>query len=69
MTLEPHQQRVLDEKTELDEKINKLVAFMETRVFDGLCQDEQDRMNRQCEAMLDYSRVLGERITAFDHKC
>lgn len=65
MDLMPHQQRVVTEKTELDEKIDKLVAFFETQTFKNLPLDEQSRLARQCEHMGKYSEVLAERIAAF----
>jgi hypothetical protein len=64
-TMQPHQQRVVDEKKELDEKSSKLNAFFNTAIFDKLSSEEQDRMHRQYELMVQYSAVLGERIAAF----
>ena len=63
--MEPHQQRVVDEKTELDERLTKLIAFFNSQIFSGLPTDEQDRMKRQADHMTNYSVVLGERIAAF----
>jgi hypothetical protein len=63
--MQPHQQRVVDEKTELDERLTKLIAFLDNPLFAGLDSDEQDRMKRQAEHMTNYSVVLGERIAAF----
>lgn len=63
--MEPHQQRVVDEKTELDERLTKLIAFFNSQIFAGLPADEQDRMKRQADHMTNYSVVLGERIAAF----
>jgi hypothetical protein len=63
--IEPYQQRVIDEKRELDEKITKLDAFLNTATFDALDDAEQNRMNCQEDYMISYSRVLGERIAAF----
>lgn len=63
--MQPHQQRVVDEKTSLDEKIQKLAAFIDTDTFDGLPDDEQDRLERQMVVMNEYSEILGERIAAF----
>ena len=65
MELQPHQQRVVDEKAELDEKLAKLKAFFDTDLFKSLDEDEQERMWRQADHMGDYSSVLGERIAAF----
>jgi hypothetical protein len=61
----PHQQRVVDEKRELDEKLSKLSSFGTTPLFASLPADEQGRLNRQHSVMEEYSRILGERIAAF----
>lgn len=63
----PHQQRVVDEKAELDERLSKLTAFIADTagVFGTLPEDEQDRLIRQRTHMLDYTYVLGQRIAAF----
>jgi len=63
--MQPWQERVISEKTELDEKHTKLLAFLETEEFSKLDADEQDRLRRQSAAMTEYSVVLGERISAF----
>lgn len=65
--LAPHQQRVLDEKRELDERLSKLDAFiLDNPLYRQLPTSEQDRMARQSKAMAAYSGVLAERIEAFD---
>lgn len=64
-TVPPHQQRVLDEKRELDDRLQKLVAFFSTPIFHGLPESEQIRLERQAVAMRTYSEILGERIAAF----
>jgi len=61
----PHQQRVLDEKAELDDKLSKLSAFFSKATFEGLADDEQLRLRTQHVAMKTYSDILGERIAAF----
>ena len=38
MTLQPHQQRVVDEKRDLDEKLEKLNAFFGSPIFAGLTE-------------------------------
>ena len=63
--LPPHQQRVLQEKAELDERADKLSAFYSTAIFAGLPEPEQSRLVRQGAAMRAYSSILGERIVAF----
>lgn len=63
----PHQERVVTEKAELDEKLTKLTAFttMQNQVFAGLPREEQARLIKQRGIMEQYSAVLGERIAAF----
>jgi hypothetical protein len=61
----PHQERVVQEKKELDEKLAKLDAFGRTDFYKTLPDDEQGRLNRQHSFMEEYSRILGERIAAF----
>lgn len=63
--MQPHQQRVVDEKKELDDKLAKLVAFSGTPTYHGLPLAEQLRLHRQAWLMEQYSVVLGERIAAF----
>lgn len=61
----PHQERVVIEKQELDEKIEKLAAFRGGHLFASLPADEQERLVRQHSCMVEYSGILGERIAAF----
>lgn len=65
--LAPHQQRVLDEKHELDDKLQKLTAFISSEKFSTIVQDEAERGRLVCqeETMKDYSAILAERIEAF----
>lgn len=63
--MQPHQQRVVEEKAELDAKRAKLDLFVYTTTFDDLPLEERRRLNRQLTAMNDYSQVLGERLAAF----
>ena len=65
LDMAPHQQRVVDEKRELNEKIEKLATFREGGVFASLPDAEQERMIRQHSCMVEYSGILGERIAAF----
>src|SRR5271154_3449512 len=68
-TMRPHQQRVVDEKTELVTKIDKLKAFiMESLIFKTLPADEQKRLNRQYDAMVEYANILKARIDEFPNK-
>lgn len=61
----PHQQRVLTEKADLDERLAKLLAFVQTPTFSSLSEAEQSRLRNQARFMDGYSAVLGERIAAF----
>lgn len=61
----PHEQRVIDEKAALDEKIAKLAAFFPTTIYDSLCRRDQDLMREQYSAMMNYSDILGNRIARF----
>lgn len=63
--LQPYQQRVIDEKAELDVKIQKLTEFLSSDKSESVEADEKDRMKWQLDIMEDYSEVLGERIANF----
>lgn len=66
MTFQPHQQRVVDEKSELDEKRAKLSVFItENPLFGKLSDREQQLLQQQQDAMLRYSQILTERIEVF----
>jgi hypothetical protein len=64
--MKDYQQRVVDEKKELDRKTAALSAFLDD---DNSVQivppDEWERMSRQQKIMVQYSMVLGERIENF----
>jgi hypothetical protein len=63
--MQPHQERVIAEKTELDEKLTKLSSFIGGSVYRSLDKSEQSKMLRQEEAMTVYSSILAERISDF----
>jgi hypothetical protein len=63
--LEPHQERVVEEKTSLEDKIDKLEAFIEGPIHSTLVEDEQKRLATQLHHMKEYAAVLGHRIAAF----
>ena len=64
--MQAHQQRVLDEKTALDEKATALSNFIGTSpVFETLDPEEQERLKEQNDVMWQYSEILGKRIAAF----
>jgi hypothetical protein len=63
--MQPHQQRVVDEKKELDEKASKLSDFIGLNpMFDKIDSEEQERLKEQNDIMWQYSEVLGRRIAA-----
>lgn len=64
--MESHQQRVIEEKEQLDGRLASLNTFLSVGDVQGLPHDERVRMTRQAEIMTSYSNVLGERIKAFD---
>lgn len=63
--MQPHQERVVIEKKELDEKVEKLDAFIHGSVYSTIDRDEQMRLMRQFCHMKDYANVLGDRIAHF----
>lgn len=68
--MQPHQERVVTEKKELDEKLGKLYEFVfgdgpGRATFKTLSPDERDRLEDQYTAMKQYSDILGKRIAAF----
>lgn len=65
--MQPHQQRVVEERKELDIKRDKLTEFLKGDFFRTLPADEQERLNRQLAIMDSYSGVLAERIVHFPH--
>jgi len=62
----PHQQRVFDERTELDAKAVALHNFAKTQTFAELHLDEQELLLRQLKVMRQYLHILCERIAGFD---
>lgn len=62
----PHQERVILEKKELDDKIDKLSKFICTsNAFVDLDKIERDSLMKQWNIMREYSSVLEERIMRF----
>jgi hypothetical protein len=63
--MEAYQERVLAERDELSERLDKLRTFLNSAKFDAVPRPEQVRMTRQYLAMSSYLDVLNERIAAF----
>ncbi|UOF78596.1 hypothetical protein [Bacteriophage sp.] len=63
--MQPHQQRVVDEKDQLAERLGKLLVFTQTSLFIALPEAEQTRLHCQVLFMDGYLEVLEQRIAAF----
>jgi hypothetical protein len=63
--MQPHQQRVIDEKAALDGNIERLSAFLEGDIFRTLGITEMVDLRVQLEQMAAYSNTLGRRIARF----
>jgi len=66
----PHQQRVLIERAELEEKLGKLRKFFNSSTYAEMAdskngREEQDRLEEQADIMDRYIAILRERIAAF----
>lgn len=61
----PHQQRVVAELAELNEKLTKLLAFFQSPIFGGLHEVERDRLQNQARFMDGYAAILQQRVAAF----
>lgn len=65
MKLLPRQQRVVDEKAELDAKLANLDKFINSDKFLSVEQSERKRLVLQAAAMRVYSLILADRIASF----
>lgn len=64
--MKEHQQRVVDEKDELQVKLTALQNFIcQNSLFETLDDAEKYRLRKQAGIMDEYSDILGERIEAF----
>lgn len=64
--MQPHQQRVIQERDELKAKATALSEFIGNNpVFETIDVDEQERLKEQCEIMWQYFEILERRIAAF----
>jgi len=63
--LEDWQQRVVDEQSELFDRLEKLVEFTQTDQFKKLPADKQDQLVQQASCMNAYNDILTARIEAF----
>ena len=63
--MQPHEQRVIEEREQLVSRLDKLTEFLKGDLFKGLPADEQERLARQHRIMGDYAGILAERIVQF----
>lgn len=64
--MEPYQQRVVDEKRELDNKIDKLNQFAQNSpIFGKMNLKDQELLLEQLDIMFDYTEILSKRIERF----
>ena len=63
--MQPHQQRVINEKIELDKNREKLRKFLYTDVYANLNDGERGSLQAQYIVMGHYSDILQMRIEGF----
>jgi hypothetical protein len=59
------QQRIEDEKSQLDVKVSKLKLFIYGKSFEGLDAIDKALLKDQCNTMVKYSNILADRIARF----
>ena len=65
--MQPYQERVVQEKKDLDEKLGNLESFIEhSTVFPTLDSVERAALRAQLGVMQAYSLILGNRIDYFN---
>lgn len=60
-----HEERVLQEESELDTKIKALINFFDTKTFQSLHATDQYLLSEQYKHMCDYLAVLKLRVSRF----
>jgi hypothetical protein len=63
--MEAYQQRVIDEKAELDDKLVSLIAFIGSPIYNKMDERGKDLLVQQSHIMLSYSHTLAARIGTF----
>lgn len=63
--LKAHEQRVVNEREDLDWKLGNLVAFFGTPLFASLETVDNGLLHQQAVVMAEYSRILTARIERF----
>jgi regulator of replication initiation timing len=62
--MQEHEKRMLEEATTLKLKTDKLLAFLDTEIFNALNQQEQKLLAVQLNAMMTYFGILVIRLNA-----
>jgi hypothetical protein len=63
--MQPHEQRVVEERDELQTKTRKLGEFLETQTYSNLPYEDRKLLNIQHATMQAYSEILNTRIGRF----
>lgn len=63
--MEPHQLRVIEERDELQERADKLTAFIGTGLFMKVEKEERARLREQSTVINVYLSILNDRIDNF----
>lgn len=67
--MKDHQKRVIEEKEELEKKINKLNDFIFNNcIYADLEIEDQNLLMEQLSCMSNYYKILAQRISRFDIK-
>lgn len=64
--MHPHEQRVVQERAELNLKVNAMTEFFSSETFRGLSEIEQHFLFKQHTAMVEYRAALDLRIGLFE---
>lgn len=63
--LEPHQQRVVAESKQLEDRLNKLQIFLRTDLYAGLPEEDRELLKMQADAMALYLGIINTRVAKF----
>ena len=66
MSIQPHEQRVIDEKTQLKDKLDKLLEFLQKGQPSFIDDKNWALLNEQYAAMNWYYTILISRIELFE---
>jgi len=61
-----YQKRVIDERSELEIKIDRLISFIAGDTFAAMPVDERVILENQLDVMKEYSEILTTRIAGFE---